>query len=248
MITGLHRLTALLALTMLAACHPTTESLESIVAKNSEATGGAAAIESVQSIQFKLHITDPGFEVDGEYRAMRPGRMRIDVAAGGKQVFTEAFNGRRAWQWKGKGEIVEESAQATAALKHGVELPGKVFGLHELPAHGYELSLLPSETIGGTNYRVIQVTTSDGYKTSLYIDPNTWLITRKREFRPLHVDIDPRPSTIETLFSDFREVNGVKFAFASTETDLQTGKLLETTRVNEIVINPKIDPTIFDQL
>src|ERR1051326_2975424 len=98
--------------------------------------GGVAAIESIHSIEFQLHIVDPGFEVDGTYTAMRPGQMRIDVTAGGKHVFTEAFDGRRGWQWKGEGDVVQESPQATATLRHGVELPGKLFGLHELRARG----------------------------------------------------------------------------------------------------------------
>src|SRR4051812_16167870 len=106
---------------------------------------------------------------------MRPGRMRIDVTAGGKHVYTEAFNGQHAWQWKGEGDIIDENAQATAALKHGVELPGKLFGLHELRMRGYEIALLPPESIDGTTYRVITVKASDGYSTSLYIDPKTWL-------------------------------------------------------------------------
>jgi hypothetical protein len=48
------------------------------------------ALEAVDSIEVDLHITDPGFEVDGIYRAAGPGRMRVDVRAGGGQVFTEA--------------------------------------------------------------------------------------------------------------------------------------------------------------
>jgi len=229
-------------------CRRASESLDDVITRNTAATGGKSAIESIQSIQFRLHITDPGFEVDGIYRATRPGRMRIDVTAEGKHVFTEAFNGRRGWQWKGEGDIVDESPQATAALRHGVELPGKLFGLHELRTRGYELALLPPETIGGASYRVIQVKMSDGYNTSLYIDPISWLITRKRDFRPLHVNIDPRPTTIETAFSDFREIAGVRFAFASADTDLQTGKVLEKTQVNEVIVNPQIDPAIFDRL
>lgn len=229
-------------------CRPANENLDQIIARNTGATGGKAAIESVQSIQFRLHITDPGFEVDGIYRAMRPGRMRIDVTAGGKHVFTEAFNGRRAWQWKGEGDVVDENPQATAALRHGVELPGKLFGLHELQTRGHKVQLLAPEVIGDTTYRVIRVTMSDGYTTFLYLDPATWLITRRRDHRPLHVDIDPRPTTIETVFTDFREISSIRFSFANTDTDLHTGKVLEKTQVSEVVVNPQIDPAIFDRL
>ena len=74
------------------------------------------------------------------------------------------------------------------------------------------------------------------------------LITRRRDVRPLHVDIDPTPTTIEQCMSDFRQVAGVWFSFANTETDLTTGKLLETTTMGAITVNPKIDAEIFRTL
>lgn len=72
---------------------PTT--LDQVIERNTEATGGRAAIEAVQSIAVELHIVDPDFVVDGTYLAKRPGKMRIDIKADGKNVYTEAFDGRR---------------------------------------------------------------------------------------------------------------------------------------------------------
>jgi outer membrane lipoprotein-sorting protein len=210
--------------------------------------GGRSAIESVNSIEVDLHIVDPGFEVDGIYRAARPGRMRIDVKADGKHVFTEAFNGERAWQWKGEGEPVAASPTATAALRRGVELPGKLFSLYEVRERGHLLELAGREKIDRVNYYVLRLKLADGYRISLYVDPKTWLITRRRDVRPLHVDIDPRPTTIEARSSDFRNVSGVSFPFATTEIDLATGKVLETTTVRSIKINPQLDSAIFEKL
>jgi outer membrane lipoprotein-sorting protein len=237
--------------TVLAAgCHksPDSLSLNEIVERNTNAMGGRVAIETVQSIQIDLHIKDPSFEVDGTYYAARPGKMRIDVSAEGKHVFTEAFDGERGWQWEGKGEQKPTTEKGTAALRHGVELPGKLFGLHELGARGHKLKLLGREKIDGINYYVLQVVLNDGYTLSLYVDPNSWLVTRRRDVRPLHVDVDPTPTTIEQVSSDFRDVNGVKFPFATTETDLNTSKLLESTITKSVKINPTLPATLFDKL
>jgi hypothetical protein len=89
---------------------------------------------------------------------------------------------------------------------------------------------------------------NDGSATTLYVDARNWLITRRRDVRPLHVDIDPTPTTIESRFSDFRKVGGVLFAFASTDTDLATRDVLETTTVRSITVNPQFDATIFSTL
>src|SRR5439155_23207509 len=109
-------------------CWRSPLTVDEIIECNTSATGGRAAIEAVKSIQVDLHIVDAGFEVDGTYRAARPGRMRIDAVMEGKHVFTEAFDGHHGWEWAGKGNQEPASDKATAALRHGVELPGKLFG------------------------------------------------------------------------------------------------------------------------
>jgi hypothetical protein len=233
-----------------AGCHELSNSvsLDEIIERNTDSMGGRAAVEAIQSIQIDLHIKDPSFEVDGTYYAARPGKMRIDVSAEGKHVFTEAFDGQSGWQWEGKGEQKPATEKATAALKHGVELPGKLFGLHEIKARGHRMKSIGREQIDGVNYYALQLILNDGYAVSLYVDPDTWLVTRRRDVRPLHVDVDPTPTTIEQVSSDFRDVNGVKFPFATTETDLNTGKLLESTTTKSVKINPTLPSSLFDNL
>jgi hypothetical protein len=200
-----------------------------VIERHTKAMGGRAAIEAIQSIEFDLHITDPKFEVDGTYFAARPGKMRIDVKAGGEHVFTEAFDGQKGWQWEGKGSAQKGATEkATAALRHGVELPGKLFGLHELKARGHRIELAERENIDGIQYYVLRLTLNDGYSTTLYVDST--------------------PTTIEQRSSDFRTKSGVQFAFASSETDLRSGKVLETTVVRSVKINPPFVPSIFEKL
>src|SRR5437762_10291890 len=230
-------------------CSRSPTTVDEVIERHTKAMGGRVANEAIQSIEIDLHITDPKCAVDGSYFAARPGKMRIDVNAGGERVFTEAFDGQRGWQWEGKGTAQKVATEkATAALRHGVELPGKLFGLHELKRRGHRIELDRREKIDGINYYVLRLTLSDGYLTTLYVDPKNWLVTRRRDVRPLHVDVDPTPTTIEQRSSDFRTIGGVQFAFASSETDHQSGKVLETTAVRSVKINPALAPTIFEKL
>jgi hypothetical protein len=233
---------------VLLGCTRPSLTTDDVIERNVEAMGGRAALEAVHTIEIDLHIKDPGFEVDGIYRAARPGRMRIDVKAEGKHVFTEAFDGQNGWQWNGKGDAEPASPKASSSLRHGIELPGKLFGLHELKQRGHRLELAGRERVDGVDYYVLRLILSDGYSTSLYVDPQSWLITRRRDVRPLHVDVDPTPTTIEQRSSDFREVSGVQFAFASTEIDLKTGKELESAKINSIKVNAPIGGAIFEKL
>jgi outer membrane lipoprotein-sorting protein len=235
--------------TALFGCSRSPTTVDDVIERHTKAMGGRAAIEAIQSIEIDLHIADPKFEVDGTYFAARPGKMRIDINAGGEHVFTEAFDGQKGWQWEGKGSAQKAATEkATAALRHGVELPGKLFGLHELKARGHRIELDGRENIDGIQYYVMRLTLSDSYLTTLYVDPKNWLITRRRDVRPLHVDVDPTPTTIEQRSSNFRTTGGVKFSFASSETDLQSGKVLETTVVRSVKINPALAPSIFEKL
>jgi hypothetical protein len=241
-------LVVLTVIAVLVACHHSPGTVDEVIDRNTQAMGGAKAIEAVQSIAVDLHIVDPGFAADGIYRAARPGRMRIDVNVDGKHVFTEAFDGDRGWE-RGEGKArVEASSKATAALRHGIELPGHLYGLHELRQRGHRIELAGREKIEGIDYYALRLTLNDGYVTTLYLDPKSWRVTRRRDVRPLHVDIDPTPTTIEQHLSDFRQVAGVWFPFANTETDLKTGKLLETTTVRTITVNPEIDEEFFRKL
>lgn len=232
----------------LAGCDRQPLTIDKLIERHVQAVGGRAALEAIHSIRFDLHIADPGFEVDGAYVAARPGWMRIDITANGQRVYTEALHVTRGWQWKGKGEPITESARATAALRHGVELPGHLFGLHELRQRGHRIEFVGREKVEGTKYHVLRVTFSDGFTTALYLDPTSWLITRRRDVRPLHPDVDPTPTTIENKMSDYRRVGDLLFPFASTDTDLATGKTLEKTTVRSITLNPALDPRVFETL
>ena len=221
--------------------------LGDIIANNSKAMGGRDRIESVRTLKVSLHIKDPGFEVDAIYHAARPGKMRIDIFDHGRCVYMERFDGVRGWQWNGKEEK-EEGVVPTAALRHGVELPGNLFGLHELQKRGHRLELTGREKIDGVDYYVVRLVFADGYECSLFVDPRSWRITRRRDVRALHPDVDPTKTTIESRKSDWRQVDGLWFSFAIEDVDLNTGKILETTTVKETKVNPTIDPAIFSRL
>ena len=221
--------------------------LEQLIEKHTKAIGGRQAIAQVRSIEFALTITEPQFTVDAIYRADRTPRMRIDIYADGNRVFTEAYDGRKAWQIGDDGVPSEPGEKGTAALRNGVLLPGKLFGLHESGLTGNKLKLVGRETVAGTNFHVIELTTSSGDAQMLYISPDTWLIERTRLKKALHPDVDPTEQWLETRFSDFRKSDGVLRSYSHVEVNLESGAIVQTVRVREIVSNPAFDVSLFDR-
>jgi hypothetical protein len=230
-----------------AAAAPAAPSLDWIVEQHTRARGGRAAIEAVRAVQMDITIAEPTYTADGRYVATRDGSMRIDVFIDGNRVFTEALDHGRVWS-RPAGETAAAVAGTTsgaAALRHGVEAPFKLFGMHEMQARGHRLKFAGRSVLDGTDYYVIEATLDDGYRTSYYLSPTTWLVERERQYRALHVDADPTPEWIETRFEDYRDVAGVQYPWRQVERQLATGKVLTTTSVKDILVNPPLDPALF---
>ena len=219
--------------------------LSELVSRNAAARGGRAAIEAIQSLDARLRIVEPTYSVEGVWRVDRRGRMRIDVSIGGKRVFTEAFDGTNGWQMAGDAPPKAASPEGAAALRHSGQLPTNILGLHEMATHGHRLELVGREQIGGISHYALVLTLDDGFQTRYYVDPSTFLITRSRVHKALHPDNDPTPTTIETVWSDFRPVAGVLVPFEARDTDLATGKLLQTTTLLEMTANRPVDDEFF---
>lgn len=211
--------------------------LSELVALNTAARGGAAAIEAVSDFEADLHIVEPTFEVDGHYVATRDGRMRIDILVDGKTVLTEALGRDGGWAWNPDTGVSAASEMGRAALSHGIEFPFKLFGLHEMTGRGHKLEVAGHERLGDVDYRVLCLTLDDGFETRYYLNPHTGLIERERQLRALHVDVDPTPAWIETEFSDWRPVGGVLFPHRMVERELATGKVLSTATTRTIRLN-----------
>lgn len=219
-------------------------SLEAIVAKHTRARGGAAALDGVRIMKSEAEIVEPSFKVLGGYIASIDGRVRVDVYADGKRVFSEGIDDAGAWSQPDTTKPPSQASnRAAAALRHALVF--NLFGLHALPELGHQLSLEGRELVSGTNYYVLKIRLSDGFETFQYIDPISWLATRRRDTRPLHVDADSTQKHIESEFSDFRSVGGVLRSFAWLERDLARNEILLTGTVRSIVFNPAVDDAVF---
>jgi len=211
---------------------------ERVAADNSSARGGARAIEAVRAIDLQLEIHEGGLTLQGHYRANRDGCMRIDVNLDGLRVFTEALGSAASWHMSADDRVpLPNSEQGTAALRHGIEHPLRLYGLHEFVARGQRLELGQTVTLDGARYERVDAVYRDGYRAELYLDPRTHLVQRMREHKPMHVDVDPHAQRIETRFSDYRAVAGVLFPFRSEEFDLGSGKIASWSEVQQFQVN-----------
>jgi hypothetical protein len=233
---------AVCALLLVACARPPEPiGLTVIIARNSAATGGNQAI---QSMEVDLAMQDGDSTFDAIYRVTRDGHMRIDIIDHGQRIYTEAYDGQAGWN-QGKDGKAPFPDPHGEALWHGTQYPGNIFGLEDMQKNGHTLQYMGRETVDGVDYYVIKLTLSDGFETYRYVNPQSWLIERSRDFRAFHPAVDGKQTWVETRWADFRPVAGVMRAFTSVNTDLVTGKQLASQRVTAYKINPGFDPAIF---
>jgi hypothetical protein len=227
---------------------PARSELDRIIEQHVAARGGRAAIEAVKAVRIGLTIQEADSRVDADYLASRDGRMRIDILQSGTRVYSEGIDAQGAWQWvENNAQSGPSSPGGAAALKRGLEAPMIVRGLHELPARGHVLTLLPGERIDGIDYHVIRVRFADGYVTRYYINPKTGLIDRRRDTRPLHPDVDATATQIEERYFDWQAFGGVRYPVRTTQADLPSGKQLQATVARSLVVNPQLAADAFDR-
>jgi len=237
-------LAGILGLVACASERPVT--LQALIEQHTVARGGARAIENVHSIRVSLEITEPEFTVRGEYVATRNGHARVDIYANGERVFTEALTIEGGWQLrKGETEATDLSEDGRRALLRG--LIGNLYGLHELPALGYRLSLAGQVSLDGGEYWAIDQLAPDGFSKRLYIDRQTMLVVRERETTALHPDIEAERTDQVTFIDDYAAVGGVLFPRRTVKRDVATGNILQTIVVLDRQVNVPVDAAVFER-
>lgn len=210
--------------------------LDTILACNAAALGGMATLAGVDTLRFDLDIRELEFAVMGRYVASRDGTMRIDIFADGEQVFSEGLSDGRAWQWT-PGGLTEAGPEGAAALRHGIEAPGRFWTLGQLRDRGLQVEWLESGPHARSREWQLRLTRADGSQFDYFIDRFSCLPTREVSHRALHPDADPTVIAIETSWREPFTVDGVVRFRVSEQRNLDSGEWLGTTRIVDVTQN-----------
>lgn len=238
--------TCLLSLFMLFSFECSAQDLDAIIALNTIAHGGSGKFAEVENVRFLLTIREPGFEVSGTYVATRQGSMRIDIEAEGQRVFSEGLHQDRAWQWTPEGGFEEQDATAAAALRHGIDLPGRFFSMEQARQRGGSISLIGEAADGERRQWQIRLVLPDGFQRDYFIDQETGRTARERDYRAFHPAVNDTKETVETRFYGELWVGGVLYAPRSENVNAETGAWLGTTEVRSVEHNVKIEDSYFE--
>jgi hypothetical protein len=202
---------AFAALLLGAATSPAAaQDAQSLVAKNLEARGGAAALDAIKSVSFEGRTIFPGdFELtykEARERAGTTAAIRYDLGLQGLDV-VQSYDGHGAWKinpFQGRKDPEKMSADEARQLADAALIEGPLLASRH---DGSRVEYLGREDFDGTLAYKLKVIQKDGDEFTYWLDPDTYLEIKVDETRRIR----GAQQTTETELGDYEKVGGVYF-------------------------------------
>jgi len=217
------------------------ETVDTLVAKNTEAKGGAQALAAVTSLrlQGKMVVNNGRLELGYVQIKKRPGEIREETTLQGMTQI-DAYDGTQGWKispFGGRKDPEKVSVDDAKALVEDAEIDGPLI---DWKAKGSTVEYLGTEDVDGTLAHKLRVVRKNGDINYVYLDPDHFLeirIVTQRLQNGAKVEN-------ETDLGDYEKINGVFFPFS-----IEGGQKGDTDKQKVIFekaeANTPIDESIF---
>jgi outer membrane lipoprotein-sorting protein len=210
-----------------------------ILKKMIDAMGGRKVLESVRdtTLTGTWEMTQMGGSGNLTMYQKEPNKMRWDGEMMG-MVITMAYDGAMAWWLNPQTGAREDMAESMAedfkrgAMGNDTLLDPAKFGI--------SFAYKGKEIINNKDYFVLEETYSDGYKTTLYIDPETGLPykAKSKSMGPGGTEVES-----ESVMSDYRKIDGVMIAHSITI--IQGGQEYMRMTFTSVKFNTGLEDSLF---
>ena len=196
-----------LSFSAIAGATETIPTVADLVAKNIEARGGAAALESLKSLRRtgKLLVNQGQFQLGFVQVYKMPGRVREEASIQGlTQV--QVFDGKEGWQinpFQGRKDPERLSSDDIKSLAEDVADFGSA--LTGAEAKGNVIDYAGTEDVDGTLAYKLKITRKNGEVKYVFLDPDHYLEIRTLSQRTEH----GAQVETETDLGDYEKVGGV---------------------------------------
>ncbi len=233
---GLVRFCAIFALIALSSG---AQTVDEVIAKNIQAEGGLAKLESVQTLRTSGKMIVQSFEVRFVEAAKRSDKVREEMTVQGMSQ-VRAFDGATAWQvnpFEGRRDPELLSADDSKDLQIDADIDGPLVNYKE---KGYKAELVGHDSVEGTDCYKIKLTLKNGDIRYYYLDTDSFLELKLETQTSIRGSIQEN----ETFYGDYEEVNGIYYPFA-----FETGQKGGTDRVKftveKVEQNVPLDDSLF---
>ena len=220
-----------------------SQSVDEIVARHIEARGGYDRLKSIQTIRITRTIAATFSNIRVVIYKKRPQLYRAEQgpAEPGARLTPRGVNAETAWDTVQGGKIVSRPEPLATETR---ELDADFDGLLvDWKQKGHAVNYEGREPVAGREAIKLKVVTKGGSTRIVYLDPATYLDRR-------HVGVLNLPGgrqfDVSIDFSNWREVEGVKFPFDINED--RTGKEPAqsfVTYTEKIEVNVPLEDALF---
>jgi outer membrane lipoprotein-sorting protein len=229
--------TLLVVLVLGAVASLSAQTVDELINRMITARGGIEKIKAIQTRVEKGTISF-GPDTEGPFTAelARPNKLRVEVQLPNANVL-QAFDGKTGWQnMPGSDQAVVMDQTQLRAMGEQADFDGPLID-YKKKGNTVEQAGV-GELDGRKTYR-LRVTLANGDVHYWELDSESYLPVRWRGNRTANGNEVP----IESVFTDFREVNGVKYPF-SIESFIE-GKLVQQMKISSREANVKLDDATF---
>lgn len=242
------KITSLLA-ALLIGISANAQTVDEILAKYFENTGGKAKWEALQGTKMTAKLNMQGMELPLAMIQMKDGRQMSSATFQGMELKQEVFDGANLWSTNFQSMKAEKSdEESTENFKRnlGLDFPSPFL---DYAKKGYKVELLGKETVEGSETFKIKLTKKPIKVDGVETENVDFYFFDTENFIPLVVESEVKSGPAKGMigqakFSDYQEVNGLMFAFSLFNgAKGQPGG--QTVTITNIELDPKVEASVF---
>jgi outer membrane lipoprotein-sorting protein len=214
------------------------QSVDDIIAKNLAAKGGVAALKAVRAMRITATVRPtPEMSIPVTITTSRPNKLKQESVVQGQQIVM-AFDGQTAWSVNplmGAETPRPIEGPELDSLRSQADMDGPLL---DYKGKGTTVELVGTETVGDKKTHKLKITRKDGQSQELYLDVDTGLEVKAVN----QVTRQGQTFTVESYFSDYRSVGGLKMAHSVQQ---KIGGQDVSFTIDKAEILPEVDDAIF---
>jgi outer membrane lipoprotein-sorting protein len=232
----------LLPLAVLFRVAASAQNADEIVAKVIAARGGLAKIRSIHSerVSGKISFGD----VTGPFvvELKRPLKMHMQLTIQ-NQTMVRVYDGQsQGWANNPFAGKANPEAMSEDELKNITEESDFDGPLVDYKSKANKVELVGKDKFNDKDVWRVKLTTKNGDVRSYLFDANSFLLLKWEGKRKQ----DGQEFPVESYFSDYRDVSGLKFAFAIDSGSSAT-EIAQKIRIEKIELNPELNDAEFSK-
>jgi len=219
------------------------QTADEIVAKVITARGGLEKIRAIRTQ--KVHGTisfGPGAEGPFSVEFERPGKMHMEMSVADKQI-VRVYDGKSAgWvinPFSPNKDVQPMAADELRGISDESDFDGP---LVDYQSKGNHLELAGKDAVEGHQVYKLKLTNKNGDVRTYFFDAETYLLRKWEGQR----QAEDQVIAVETFFRDYREQDGLQFAF-EIDSDSPGLEQKQKITIDKIELNLAVDEASFRQ-